>query len=283
VIFFCFCVFWFQIFCNWSGQTLYDSWFIAVFNVFFTSFPVIFASIFNQDVKEKYSIEYPIMYTAGQKSMNFNIPLLILWLLDAIYGSLAIYFCSHFLFLYGIIYPDGKGYGLWDLGNIVYSVVIHTATIRIALETNYWTAINHIFVWGSLIAFYVFSALYSSKALLFLSTNEYYLFFELWSNAIYWFSIILISIIATLPYFIIRYAKSQYFPSAYTIIAERQKLDQKMPKRKLHPFLKRKGTKIIIEDHQTEETHKGYAFDAPEGIDNTNIKEKKKKNITKKL
>jgi magnesium-transporting ATPase (P-type) len=37
--------FWFAIFSGWSGQTIYDQWFVTFYNVIFTSLPVIAAGM----------------------------------------------------------------------------------------------------------------------------------------------------------------------------------------------------------------------------------------------
>ena len=50
-------LFYFQAFSNFSGQTLYNDWFNALFNVFFTSLPVLALGIFEQDLSANVCLE----------------------------------------------------------------------------------------------------------------------------------------------------------------------------------------------------------------------------------
>lgn len=44
---------WWAIFCGFSGQTLFDQWVIAVYNIFFTGLPSLALGIFERDSSEK--------------------------------------------------------------------------------------------------------------------------------------------------------------------------------------------------------------------------------------
>ena len=43
-------------------QTVFDPMFIAVYNLFYTSMPVLALAVFDQDVKERQSLTYPKLY-----------------------------------------------------------------------------------------------------------------------------------------------------------------------------------------------------------------------------
>jgi len=46
--------------------------FIAVYNLFYTSMPVLALGIFDQDVSDLNSLNYPKLYVAGQRNLLFN-------------------------------------------------------------------------------------------------------------------------------------------------------------------------------------------------------------------
>ena len=46
--------------------------FIAVYNLFYTSMPVLALAVFDQDVKERQSLTYPKLYTPGLHDLLFN-------------------------------------------------------------------------------------------------------------------------------------------------------------------------------------------------------------------
>jgi Cation transport ATPase len=53
-------------------QTVFDPMFISVYNLFYTSLPVLALGIFDQDVNDRYSLCYPKLYTPGHSNLLFN-------------------------------------------------------------------------------------------------------------------------------------------------------------------------------------------------------------------
>ncbi|MEE6517476.1 hypothetical protein FKM82_027705 [Ascaphus truei] len=43
--------FWYGFFCGFSAQTVYDEWYITLYNLVYTSLPVLGMSLFDQDVE----------------------------------------------------------------------------------------------------------------------------------------------------------------------------------------------------------------------------------------
>ena len=54
------------------SQTLYDPIFIAMYNLFYTSMPVLALGVFEQDVNAENSLKFPRLYTPGLHSSQFN-------------------------------------------------------------------------------------------------------------------------------------------------------------------------------------------------------------------
>lgn len=53
-------------------QTVFDPMYISVYNLFYTSLPVMAVGIFDQDVNDKNSLLYPKLYAPGLQNMLFN-------------------------------------------------------------------------------------------------------------------------------------------------------------------------------------------------------------------
>ncbi|XP_012521171.1 PREDICTED: phospholipid-transporting ATPase IK-like [Propithecus coquereli] len=51
---------------------LYEGWFLALFNLLYTSLPVLYIGLFEQDVSAQQSLQMPELYVAGQKDKLFN-------------------------------------------------------------------------------------------------------------------------------------------------------------------------------------------------------------------
>lgn len=47
------------------------------------------------------------------------------------------------------------------LGSVVATILVIVVTVQIALDTSYWTIVNHIMVWGSLIWYFVLDYFYN--------------------------------------------------------------------------------------------------------------------------
>lgn len=66
----------YQLYFSFSGlsllQTVFDPMFISVYNLFYTSLPVLALGIFDQDVSDRYSLCYPKLYTPGHCNLLFN-------------------------------------------------------------------------------------------------------------------------------------------------------------------------------------------------------------------
>jgi phospholipid-translocating ATPase len=58
-------LFWYSLFNSFDGSYLYDYTYVVLINLAFTSLPVIFMGIFDQDVNDKVSIAVPQLYMRG--------------------------------------------------------------------------------------------------------------------------------------------------------------------------------------------------------------------------
>lgn len=60
-----FAIFWFQIYCNFDIAYIYEYTYILMFNLFFTSVPVILMGVLDQDVSDTVSLLVPQLYRRG--------------------------------------------------------------------------------------------------------------------------------------------------------------------------------------------------------------------------
>lgn len=105
--------------------------YISVYNLFYTSLPVLALGIFEQDVSDKHSIEYPKLYTPGLTNALFNIQEFIWSVMHGVFASLIL-----FIIPYGT-YRDAispNGYVLSDhmtFGSIVATILILDNTAQV--------------------------------------------------------------------------------------------------------------------------------------------------------
>ncbi|KAH0630822.1 hypothetical protein JD844_004079 [Phrynosoma platyrhinos] len=79
----------------------------------------------------------------------------IYWTFLGLFDGLVFFFGAYFLFQDASMEDNGKMAGNWTFGTMVFTVLVFTVTLKLALDTRYWTWLNHFVIWGSLI-FYVF-------------------------------------------------------------------------------------------------------------------------------
>uniref|UniRef100_A0A672Z0E0 Phospholipid-transporting ATPase n=1 Tax=Sphaeramia orbicularis TaxID=375764 RepID=A0A672Z0E0_9TELE len=87
--------FWFGFFCGFSAQTVYDQYFITLYNIVYTSLPVLAMGIFDQDVPDQRSLEYPKLYEPGQLNLLFNKREFFICITQGIYTSVVLFFVPY--------------------------------------------------------------------------------------------------------------------------------------------------------------------------------------------
>ncbi|XP_046552031.1 phospholipid-transporting ATPase ID-like [Haliotis rubra] len=254
------CHFWYAFFCGFSAQTLYDPYFISLYNLFYTSLPILVLGIFDQDVNEDYSIRYPKLYAPGLKDALFNKKTFMYSTLEGIITSLVLFFIPYGAFNFAIG-PDGKTeVDQQSFGCVVSSILVVAVNVRCALDTSYWTGFNHFVVWGSIIYYFCFILAFYSEGINYLYVG---VAFEVFSSAQFWFSLLLTCTVLIVPVVAYRFYQTNITPS----LADKVRLRQRMKKvksrsRDLH--VRRQSTMR----RSTRSLRSGYAFAHQEGFGN---------------
>lgn len=82
-------------------QTIFDPFYISVYNMFYTALPILAIGALDQDVNEYKSIMYPKLYTPGLRNMFFNTKEFFKCVILGTYASLVIFFVP-----YGIVWSS---------------------------------------------------------------------------------------------------------------------------------------------------------------------------------
>ncbi|XP_020834891.1 putative phospholipid-transporting ATPase IM isoform X4 [Phascolarctos cinereus] len=168
--------FWFGFFCGFSAQTVYDQWFITLFNIVYTSLPVLAMGIFDQ----------------------------------------------------------------------------------IALDTSYWTVINHVFIWGSIAVYFSILFTMHSDGIFDIFPNQ----FPFVGNARHsltqkstWLVILLTTVVSVMPVITFRFLKVDLYPTLSDQVRQLQRAQDKATPLKSHKRQPRR----------TSSRRSGYAFAHQEG------------------
>ncbi|XP_068137185.1 phospholipid-transporting ATPase IF isoform X3 [Hyperolius riggenbachi] len=184
----------YQFFCLFSQQTLYDSVYLTLYNICFTSLPILVYSLFEQHVHPHVLHTKPGLYRDISKNALLGFKPFLYWTLLGFAHAFVFFFGSYFLMGEDTsLLGNGQMFGNWTFGTLVFTVMVLTVTMKMALETQFWTWMNHFVTWGSIAFYFIFSLFYGGIIWPFLHTQDmYFVFVQLLSSGSAWFAIIII-------------------------------------------------------------------------------------------
>ncbi|KAF8328241.1 uncharacterized protein EI90DRAFT_3126404 [Cantharellus anzutake] len=216
--------FWYSFFNNFSGQIAYESWTLSLYNVVFTVLPPLVIGVFDQFVSARILDRYPQLYHLGQKNTFFSRTAFWMWVGNALYHSLLLFTASVILFWGDSKEPSGLDSGHWIWGTILYMTVLITVLGKAALISDLWTKYTVAAIPGSLLFTMAFLPLYQIIApALGFSTEYLGIVPRLWTDPVFWFSLIVFPFFCLARDYFWKYYRRTYRPMSYHIAQELQK------------------------------------------------------------
>ncbi|XP_029794252.1 probable phospholipid-transporting ATPase IH [Suricata suricatta] len=213
----------YQFFCGFSQQTLYDTAYLTLYNISFTSLPILLYSLMEQHVSVDALRREPSLYRDIAKNALLRWRAFIYWTFLGVFDALVFFFGAYFMFENTTVTSNGQImttsthmiFGNWTFGTLVFTVMVFTVTLKLALDTHYWTWINHFVIWGSLLFYVVFSLLWGGIIWPFLSYQRmYFVFIQMLSSGPAWLVIILLITVSLLPDVLKKVLCRQLWPTA---------------------------------------------------------------------
>jgi len=206
-----FCQVWFGFYNGWSGQVYFDPWTSAVYNFFFTGFPVIAVSVLNRDYSYQQALDNPHLYQDGQENKTFNVPLFADYFTEGLLHSGLLFFASIYL-MPDFSSDDGKVVDLWMVSTTTYTACVYVVTFKLCLLTTTWNKITLGLVLLSIAALYFYIWFYTTFFFS-LSPNMYGLCSRLLSNKSHWLVVYILCCGTMLPDLAFEYMKKKHWPS----------------------------------------------------------------------
>uniref|UniRef100_A0A8D0ZUM3 Phospholipid-transporting ATPase n=2 Tax=Sus scrofa TaxID=9823 RepID=A0A8D0ZUM3_PIG len=190
----------YQFFCGFSQQPLYDAAYLTMYNICFTSLPILAYSLLEQHINIDTLTSDPRLYMKISGNAMLQLGPFLYWTFLAAFEGTVFFFGTYFLFQTSSLEENAKVYGNWTFGTIVFTVLVFTVTLKLALDTRFWTWINHFVIWGSL-AFYVFFSFFWGGIIWpFLKQQRmYFVFAQMLSSVSTWLAIVLLIFISLFP------------------------------------------------------------------------------------
>ncbi|PYH89087.1 phospholipid-translocating P-type ATPase [Aspergillus ellipticus CBS 707.79] len=214
-----FALFWYSIYNNFDGSYLYEYTYITLVNVAFTSLPVIFMGIFDQDVDDRVSLAVPQLYMRGIERKEWSQWKFWLYMADGFYQSIICFFMPYELYCVANFQTE-NGRGIDDryrVGVLVATCAVVASNTYVMLNMYRWdwltTLINAI---SSLLIFFwtgVYSS-FQSSTVFFGAARQVY------GALSFWVLLLVTVVMCLVPRFVIKCIQKVYFPLDVDIIRE---------------------------------------------------------------
>ncbi|KAK4791374.1 hypothetical protein SAY86_031787 [Trapa natans] len=184
-----------------SGQSIYNDWYMILFNVFVTSLPVISLGVFEQDVSSEICLQFPALYQQGPRNLFFDWYRILGWMGNGLVASAIIFIFNVAFFCSQSFRSGGQTADMMTVGTTMFTCIVWVVNCQIALTMSHFTWIQHAFIWGSIGFWYLFLLIYGMVSPSY-TGNVYKILPEVLGPApSYWMVTLLVTVTCNLLYF----------------------------------------------------------------------------------
>ncbi|CAA2969991.1 phospholipid-transporting ATPase 9 [Olea europaea subsp. europaea] len=213
-----FTIFLYEAYTSFSGQPAFNDWFLSLYNVFFTSLPVIALGVFDQDVSARFCLKFPLLYQEGVQNVLFSWRRIIGWMLNGLCSAVIVFFFCIKALNPQSFNKDGKIAEYQILGATMYTCVVWVVNCQMALAISYFTIIQHIVIWGGIALWYIFLLAYGTMPPC-ISKTAYRVFVESLALTPSFYVVTIFAVISALaPYFAYTAIQMRFFPMHHEMI-----------------------------------------------------------------
>ncbi|KAJ1652243.1 hypothetical protein IWQ61_007376 [Dispira simplex] len=212
--------FWFQFFDGYSANFFYDYSYFQLYNMVFTSLPVIILGIGDKATNYQTALQFPGMYKLGIRGTHLSMRRFWVYQWDGVWQSAVSYFVFHFIF-YRASVPShfGSSMGQFDMSTPVVFTVVMVVTLFLGLKTYSWNWLFIVSMVGSVIVLFAYTPIYA----LFYNTDLTGITPVVYGSGMFWFGTLLGVVASLLLVYTFSYIGATYHPEDLDIIREREK------------------------------------------------------------
>ncbi|XP_010556845.1 PREDICTED: phospholipid-transporting ATPase 2 [Tarenaya hassleriana] len=208
----CFIQIFFSFISGVSGTSLFNSVSLMAYNVFYTSIPVL-VSVLDKDLSEATVMQHPQILFYCQAGRLLNPSTFAGWFGRSLFHAIVVFAIS----IHAYAYEKSE---MEELGMVALSGCIWLQAFVVALETNSFTVLQHMAIWGNLVVFYGINWLFSAIP----SSGMYTIMFRLCSQPSYWITMFLIVGAGMGPILALKYFRYTYRPSKINILQQAERM-----------------------------------------------------------
>ena len=163
-------------------------------------------------------LQYPFLYLEGVENILFSWSRILGWMFNGFLTSIIIFFWTTKSMIKQAFRRDGQVVDYEVLGVAMYTCVVWAVNCQMAISINYFTWIQHFFIWGSIPFWYKFLVIYGYLPPE-LSTTAYRVFVEACAPSVLYWLITLLAVTCTLlPNFTFRAFQTRFRPMYHDMI-----------------------------------------------------------------
>ncbi|KAF6830667.1 phospholipid-translocating p-type atpase domain-containing protein [Colletotrichum musicola] len=217
-----FSIFWYQIYCDFDITYICEYTYILLFNLLFTSVPVVIMGVLDQDVSDKVSLAVPQLYRRGIERLEWTQTKFWLYMLDGVYQSVMVFWIPY-LTVVSTPFVTKNGLNIEDrtrLGAYIAHPAVITINAYTIMNTYRWDWVMILIVVLSDVMIFIVTGIYTS--------TESSVFFyqaapQVYAQASFWAVFFIVPVICLFPRFAIKAIQKVYFPYDVDIIREQER------------------------------------------------------------
>ncbi|PWN45004.1 phospholipid-translocating P-type ATPase [Ceraceosorus guamensis] len=220
-------LFWFQIYCAWSTTQAVDYVYLLFWNAVWTVALVIAMGVFDRPISDRVLMEVPELYKRSRVGGYFGFKRFALFLLDATYQSVVLFFFVTYTYDTTTARTDGYDIQLYEFTTTMAQASVLAANFYTILWSNAWTWWLVCAAWFGPVIFFVFAPIYAALPPTlnwsYSYGNNHYLYY----SAYYWFAGFLTVFLCIIPRIILRHVREVYYPHDMQVLRAIDKYDPK--------------------------------------------------------
>ncbi|KAA8526350.1 hypothetical protein F0562_008447 [Nyssa sinensis] len=195
-----------------SGTSLFNSVSLMAYNVVFTSVPVL-VSVLDKDLSERTVMQHPQILFYCQAGRLLNPSTFAGWFGRSLFHAIVVFVIT----LHAYAHEKSE---MEEVSMVAFSGCIWLQAFVVALETNSFTILQYLAIWGNLAAFYIINWIVSGLP----SSGMYMIMFRLCRQPSYWMTMFLIVAAGMGPVLALKYFRYTYRPSKINLLQQAERL-----------------------------------------------------------
>ncbi|KAL6945365.1 phospholipid transporting ATPase [Hanseniaspora vineae] len=212
-------LFWYGIYNDFDGSYLFEYTYLSFYNLAFTSLPVIFLGILDQDVSDVVSVLVPQLYRSGILRTEWTMKKFWGYMIDGLYQSVIAFYFPYVLYSKtGLVSSNGLGLtARYFLGVPVTAISACACDLFVLMKQYRWDWFTSFWVAISILVFFGWTGIWTSA----LRSGEFYKAAARVFGAPSFWAVLFVGILfCLLPRFTFDVLQKMFFPRDIDIIRE---------------------------------------------------------------